>query len=316
MADVELSESLEDWVEAGLITDEQADAIRYHESAKHEEDLPGWVEPVAYLGAALVAVALFLFGTQIWDQLAVWGRVSISALITVVLFIVGLVFHRSTSAPAQRAASFSWFLTVAGVAATAGLVFSDVVEVNDDWTGFLTAAVSAAAAIGLYLAAHTTMQQIGVAWTMVFLVVTLAPLLPLGEEAWVVGLLLLAIGVVWMLLTWSSLLTPPAAGWILGSIFSLGVGIGAFDDNALWSGLGIVVGLGLIWLSTRLDRRPLLGLGVLALLIWIPTTVTILFEDTIAIPIAILITGFVTLTAVVAAARVGRRNTPTPVAKE
>lgn len=312
MADVDLSETLDDWVDAGLITAEQARAIRDHESAKHGDELPGWVEPVAYLGAALVAIALFLFGTQVWDQLAVWGRVLLSGLITVVLFGAGLLFRRSGSAPSQRAASFAWFLAVAGVTATTAMVLSDIVDVDTEWAAFFTAALSAFAAIGLYLAARTTMQQVAIAWTMAFLAMTLPQLLPLGEEAWIVGLLFLAIGAVWMLLTWSDLLVPPTTGWVLGSIFAIGVGVGSFDDNAFWSALGIVVGLGLIWLSTQLDRRALLGLGVLALVIWIPTTVTILFEETIAIPVAILITGFVTLTAVVAAVRLGRRDSSAP----
>jgi hypothetical protein len=48
---------------------------------------------------------------------------------------------------------------------------------------------------------------------------------------------------------------------------------------------------------------------VLALVIWIPTTVIILFEESIAVPVAILITGVVTLTVVVAAVRLGQRRT-------
>lgn len=308
MARSDLFEALEEWVRSGLITEDQARAIREHESAAQEAELPGWVEPVAYLGAALVGVALFLFGVQFWEQLTNWGRVALSSLITLVLLLVGIALGRSGSAPAKRASSFSWFLTVGGVAATAGLIFSDVLELDFDWRPLLTAGSALVAAVVLYLLSRRTLQQVAIAISMAAFLATLPGLFPLGEEAWVFGLLFLAMGAAWMLLTWGGYLTPATTGWVLGSLFAIAVGFGAVDDNAFWSGLGVVVGLGLVWLSTILDRRSLLGLGVLGLLIWIPTTVTILFEESVAVPVAILITGFVTLTVVIAAVRLGRRD--------
>jgi len=308
MARSDVIRALDDWVGAGLISEEQARAISQYDATQHQDELPGWVEPVAYLGAALVGVALFLFGAQFWDQLASWGRFSLGALITVILFVVGLVLRRSDSAAAGRAASFSWFLVVAGVAATAGLLFSDILDLDPDWAPALTASIALTTAVAIYLFASTTLQQVAMAGATVFLITTLPGLLPLGEVAWVVGLLFLTVGVVWLLLTWGGLMRPENAGWVLGSLFAIGVGFGAFDDNGFWSALGVVIGLALVWLSTRFDRRSLLGLGVIALMIWIPTTVVILFEESIAVPVAILITGVVTLTAVVATVRLGRRG--------
>jgi hypothetical protein len=305
----DLINALESWVAAGLITDDQAQAIQEHESRARERELPGWVEPVAYLGAALIAVALFLFGVQVWNQLATWGQVALSALITLVLIVTGMTLRRFDSAPAYRAASFAWFLAVAGVAATSALIFSDVLELDFDWASLLTAVVSLVSGVGLYLVARTTLQQVAIAGATAFLLATLPGVLPLGEEAWMFGLVFLAVGVMWLLFTWAGYFTPQATGWVLGSLFTIAVGFGSVDDNAIWSSIGIAMGLALVWLSTRLDRRALLGLGVLALVIWIPTTVIILFEESIAVPVAILITGVVTLTVVVAAVRLGQRRT-------
>ncbi|HZD23799.1 MAG TPA: DUF2157 domain-containing protein [Acidimicrobiia bacterium] len=307
MSKSERLKDLDDWVAAGLITPEQADAIRSHESEGQKEP-SGWVEPVAYLGAALIGVALFLFGVEVWDQLSAWGRVALSALITVVVFSAGLVLRRSGSEAAGRAASFSWFLVVAGVAATAGLLFSDIIEFNPDWRSLVVSSIVLAAAVGLYIWVRRGLQLVAVAVATASFVTSLTARRPV-DEVWIVGLLFLTVGLVWLLLTWAGFLEPPLAGWILGSVFAIGVGIGSFDDNALWSVLGIVVGLGLVWLSTRLDRRSLLALGVVALLIWIPATVTILFENSIPIPVAILITGVVTLTVVIAAVRFDRTAT-------
>lgn len=308
MANPKPLEAVDDWVAAGLITADQARAIRAHESARDEEGLPGWVEPVSYLGAALIAVALFLFGAQIWDQLAVWGRITLSTLMTVVLLATGSLLRRSQSDAAARAAAFTWLLAVGGVAGTTGMIVSEAFDLAQDWEPILIAGVSLVAAVPLYLIARTTLQQIGVAASTVFLLATVPLPLPLGQEPWMIGLMFLTAGAAWLLLTWAGIMEPQGTGWVLGSLLAIGVGFGAFDDNPLWSGIGVLVGLGLVWLSTRVDRRSLLGLGVLALVIWIPTTVTIAFEDSIAVPVAILITGFVTLTVVVAAVVHGRRQ--------
>ncbi|MEA1903716.1 MAG: hypothetical protein U9N56_09345 [Actinomycetota bacterium] len=309
MAGLDLDDRLGVWEEAGLITGDEAQRIRVYETEAHEHELPGWVEPVAYLGAALVAVALFLFGVQVWDRIAIWGQVGLAVVVTIVLLGTGIALRRSGAAPAQRAASFAWFLSIAGVATTTALVLFDALEVDPDSAIVMTATVSLTAAVGLYLLARTSLQQIGMAVATVFLISTLPAVLPLAE-VWMISIVFLAVGVIWLLFTWADILTPPTSGWVLGALFMIMVGFGSFEGAALWSGFGIIVGLALVWLSTRVDRRSLLGLGVLALIVWIPTTVTNLFEESIAVPVAILITGVVTLTVVLAAVRIGRHEAP------
>lgn len=310
MAGLDLGDRLDGWVSAGLISRDQAQAIQAHELDAHERDLPGWVEPVAYLGAALVAVALLLFGVQVWERLATWGQIGLAAMVSVVLLVTGVALRRSEAPPAQRAASFAWFLSVAGIGVTTALILFEGLDMDPDWAIVLTGAAAVVAGLGLYLLARTTIQQIGLAAATAFLVSTLPALLPLAE-VWMISILFLAVGLIWLLFTWAGLLTPEAPGWVLGSLFTITVGFGSFEDGgALWSSIGIAAGLTLVWLSTRVERRSLLGLGVLALLIWIPTTVINLFEESVAVPVAILITGVVTLTVVLAAVRMGRRNRP------
>ena len=86
------------------------------------------------------------------------------------------------------------------------------------------------------------------------------------------------------------------------------MGLGGFAGLPLWSGVGVAVGLALVVLSAALEMRSLLVIGVVGLVIWIPTTVTTLFQGSIAVPVAILVTGVVTLTVVVAAVRQGGRR--------
>lgn len=302
MAGHDLPERLGSWVDAGLITEDQADAIRAHE-AEPPDRAPAWVEPVAYLGAVLVGVALFLFGLEVWDRLAPWGRLTLALLVTVVLVGTGVFLRRSDSGAARRAASFSWFLGLAGVLASSALAVYDVLDVQEEWAVVIVAGVTLVASIGLYVAARTGLQQVAMGLATAFMVVSLMAVLPISPP-WIAGLLLAGAGAGWLLLTWGGILTPEPVGWVLGSLLVLGIGFGTVDDgSAWWAGAGLVVALALIWLSTRIDLRSVLAVGAVGLLVWIPTTVVTLFEDSIAVPVAILVTGVVTLTAVVIGVR-------------
>ena len=307
IAQRELSGYLDRWAGLGLITPDQAAAIRAHEVDADVAPLPRWVEPVAYLGAALVAVALVLFGVQVWDQLATWSRVGLAGLVTLVLLVTGWALFRSDAAPAQRAASFAWLLAIAGVGATAGLVLFDVLDLDDDTAIMLCAVGVLVSAALLYLLARRALQQIGLAAGIVFLATTSSAVLGL-EEPWIFSVTFLALGAIWLLLTWGGILRPAGTGWVLGGLLALAVGFGGFAGLPLWSGLGVAVGLGLVVLSAALEMRSLLVIGVVGLVAWIPTTVITLFEGSIAVPVAILVTGVVTLTVVVAAVRHGARG--------
>jgi len=305
----ELEAYLDSWTGAGLITADQAGAIRAHEAEAGARGLPRWVEPVAYLGAALVAVALLLFGMQMWDRLAVWSHVGLAAIVTLVLLVAGWALHASDAAPARRAASFAWLLSVIGVGATAGLLFFESLDLGDDPAIMLTATCVLLAAAGLYLVARRALQQIALAAGVVFLTASVGSVLTL-DEPWVFSVTFLALGAIWLLLTWGGVLVPASIGWVLGGLLGLAVGLGASDGAPVWAALGVAVGLALVVLSAVLDQRALLVIGVLGLVVWIPATVMLLFEGSVAVPVAILVTGVVTLTVVVAAVRHGRRSEP------
>ena len=307
IAQRELSEHLDRWADLGLITPDQAASIRAHEVDTEVRALPRWVEPVAYLGAALVAVALLLFAIQVWGQLATWSQVGLAGLVTVVLLVTGWALQRSHAAPAQRAASFAWLLAIAGVGATAGLFTFEALDLDEDLAIVLTAVSVVAAASLLYLLSRRALQQIGLAAGIVFLTTALSSVFEL-EEPWIFSVTFLALGAIWLLLTWGGILRPPGTGWVLGGLLALAVGFGGFAGLPLWSGLGVAVGLALVVLSAALEMRSLLVIGVVGLVIWIPTTVTTLFQGSIAVPVAILVTGVVTLTVVVAAVRQGGRR--------
>lgn len=302
-----LGEHLDDWVAAGLIARDQADAITAHEATRGTSSLPRWVEPVAYLGAALVVVALVTFGAEVWDQIAPWGRALLFGLIAASLVVVGVALHRSGAEPAKRGGQVAWLFAVGAVAATVAVVLSEFTDLSNRYVSLWSAVGAFATALPLWVAARSSLQQVALAVSAVFTVLSSLESLRLAPD-WLPAALLAAIGFVWLLLTWGGIMTPAGAGWVIGSILTAMVGIGGFSfgTGGWWFAAGIVVGLALVWLSTRLDRRAMLAIGVVALLVWIPAFVSDIFAGTIAVPIAILVTGVVTLSVVVAAVRGGR----------
>lgn len=311
MSGRELSDRVSSWVDAGLISSQQAGAILAHEHEAAKGQLPRWVEPLAYLGVVLVAVALVLFGIQVWDRLAEWGQVALAAIVTLVLLAVGAAMNRYEAPGARRAASFAWLLSLAGVASTMALIAGELLDLDEGVVVTLSAGSAAAAGIVLYLSSRTGLQQLGLAAAAVFLMGSGTDLLPL-TEAWTAAVLLTCLGVVWLLLTWGGLMTPAPVGYVIGSLLMLAVGFGTADGQQPgWSVAGIAVALGLVYLSMLLDSRWVLAVAVFGLVVWIPVTVTLLFEGSVAVPVAILVTGVVTLAVVLLAVRRDRtRSSP------
>jgi hypothetical protein len=303
-------EQLQEWAEAGLLSPAQAATIDAYETRRDVDrahPLPRWVEPVSYLGVTLVALALLLFGIQVWDQLSAWGHVGLTAFITVVLLLAGRALGRAREPAARRAGAVAWLVATAAGAAAAGLTAYELLDLDDDTALMLTSAVAVAVAASLYAAARTSLQQVGLAASLVLAVSSVADVLPIDPAPWSIGLVLFLLGAVWMLLTRAGLLLPSVTGWTIGGLFTLAIGLGTTDGAvAVWAALGIGVGLGLVYLSTVLETRLLLAVGVIGLVVWIPTTVVVLFEGSVVVPIAILLTGLVTLVVVVVAVRAGQ----------
>ena len=118
----ELGRRVDHWVEAGVISREQGDAILALEGA-HPEPAGGRravvVEVLGYLGGGLALVAGFVLGAESWTQLGHWGRVAVLAVVTTVLLAAGWRLREDRGRVLPRLASVLW---LAAAAAFAGLL--------------------------------------------------------------------------------------------------------------------------------------------------------------------------------------------------
>lgn len=205
-----LESDLERWVNAGLLTNEQARAVdsferqrrathRASEAPEQPRRIPPVAEALGYLGGTLGIVGLVLLIARSWSDLAALGRLGVAAAGTIVFVVAGILV-RETSDPAL--ARLRWFLWL--VATGAAGVFGGTLErqLSDADAGVRTAMVAAIAVTVLSFALRGTVRRpvqhltmlggavVTVGTTLSYLIDQSAG----GLGVWLVGLLLVGVG--------------------------------------------------------------------------------------------------------------------------
>jgi uncharacterized membrane protein len=301
------SDDLKRWVSAGLIDGDVADAIEAFEAERSTESrMSRGIEAIAYLGASLVLVAVWVLIAQTWNDFGPLARFGLSAVILVVLFVVGVILGRSDDPAVSRAQAFAWFLTVGAAALTANVVIEDLLEVEGDASFFLVSLISLLTAAGLWWMLASSLQVVAMGVTAG---ITVAAAVTANESLpdWTYGVSFAALGALWLLLAWRGILRPRRTSYALGA---LGVLLISFPEGGElpWPLLGLAAGIALMALSVVLNESLLLGLGVVGLFIYIPMTVFELFGDSLGVPLGLLVTGLVLLGVVVVTARLRKET--------
>ena len=229
-----------------------------------------------------------------------------SGVVTIVLFGVGVVLGRSDEPAVARGQTFAWLLTVAAIWLTAFIASREWI-VNDDQDAFVLGSITAlVAAVALWASRRSVLQMVAFAVTTAAATIALISRVD-DVEDWVFGLAFLALGSVWVILTWVGWFEPRRTSYALGAVGMLLV---AFPEGGEmpWPLLGLAAGLALMGLSVALGETVLLGLGVAGLFIYIPMTIFELFGESLGVPVALLITGLVLLGVVVVTVRL--RSSP------
>lgn len=304
---VDIRSSLDRWAEAGLITPEQVTAIASFEG---EDATPQGtsrgIEAVAYLGATLVLVALFLLGQELWDRVEAWGQLSLALVVTAVLFATGYFLGRSEEVAVRRAQTFAWFLTVAGIALSGGVLVFEVLDLREQDAGIWVALIALAGALALWMRRQSSLQMVAVAASAFATTITLLTRFD-NLPDWAFGLSFTGLGIIWLLLTWGGVFVPVRTSYVLGAVGVLFIAFPESSDMP-WPLLGLLAALGLVGLSVRLGQQVLMGVGIAGLFVYVPMTVFEWFGDSLGAIAALLITGVVLLGAVVGVVQL-RRST-------
>lgn len=318
------TEPLDRWVEAGLVTPEQAERIEAFEGERGTDRPPATgdrltspAEAIGYVGAALALGAVALLLSDLWDELLVGGRLALVTALTVAVFGAGLALRTAPSRAMQRLTSVLLTATVAGVGWMAGVVASDVVALETQQVLLVVATTMFLAAVALYRwrpGALLQLATLGSALSTAGTALGQAALTP--DPEWF-GLTLGGVGLAWFLLAVGAWLVPRLLAEVTGALaILLGVQVASFGDVRVTAlVIGIAVAGGLVALAVRADQLHHLVVGALALFVLTPQLVFEVFGDAIGAPATLLLLGLLLVLLAVGLGRARREVTRDEVAQ-
>lgn len=308
MTKVDLNERLGAWTSAGLVTDEQAEAIasfeRRREQAGGRTSLVA--EALGYVGATLAIVAAGMFVADYWDQLASWSQQLLVGTVAVLTFAAGWLIRDKEAPAVQRLVSLLWAVTVAAVAFLGGLLAVETLGLEDAAVALTVGLAVIVVALPLYLLRARPLQQIALAAGVLATATSLLGIPDAAVEPFWFGLVIWGGGLAWVLLAWSEILRPQSTALVLGML-ALGLGgqVMASEDLRL---LGLVIALvtvaGVVLASIATRRTLLLAFGAAGVFVFVPQLVLELFADTVGAPLALFVIGLVLVIAAIGLARI------------
>ena len=304
---------LERWTAAGLITADQARAIRDTEKrdGRTSRAIPSIAEVIAYVGAIFALSSVGFIASELWEDLGVGAQVGLIALVTGVFWLGGWWIQGGGNPVRQRLATVLWFISAGGFGWFADVVATDVLDVDNGYALIIGLALSLYAGL-LYYHRRTSLQQIALAGGVGFICAGLSDVA--GGDDWF-GLLLWLAGTGWIALTRERVLTPRRTGFALGAVGVL-VGSEAIALNFFESpdAFGLILGLasaaGLLYLSVSLSELVLLGFGTVGLFVFVLHIIGEYLAEGLGGPVALLIAGIALLLVALVAVRLKERAKP------
>jgi hypothetical protein len=261
-------EALQGLVDKGVLTSDQADAVR---DALREEapGAPKWLaEAAGYVGGVLMlGGAGILMATQ-WDAMTRTARAASVGGITLVLLIAAALLALGRSAVRRRIAGVLVAIGSGTAALTAGVIAEHGEGTAAGLTGLAVATIGYA-----FLRAIPPLLAMGAN--------TIVACAALPGDAWngtelSLTLTFLAAGLIWFGLAFSGVLTPvPVAFGIAGTIAIAGGQLGLTVNDAPWWGYASTFAVALLCFAVYGSRRTpvLLVAGVVAIALAAPEAV-------------------------------------------
>lgn len=306
----ELAARVQAWVDAGLVTAEQARQITAFEADVAEPASPRstLAEVVGYVGAALAVGAIALLLGDLWDDLATGGQLTLVALLTVLLGGGGVAL-RGLPAPAmQRLASVLFTGTVIGVGWLAYLFAAGVASWTDVDVALTVALAALAAALPFYLLRRRFLPQLTLFVAVLLTVGALFARLALDPgRAWV-GLTFWGLATAWLLLGLGGWLQPARGAELLGGVAALfTILVTAWGSARVWLLLlGLATAAALVGLALVGERVQHLAVGAVGLFVFVPQVVFEVFGEVVGAAATLLIVGLLLVLLAIGLGRAGR----------
>ena len=296
------------WVEAGLLSDEQVDSIRHFEHLD-EPAAPRLLTTVAEVSCYLGSVIAFAGGAAIigpnWEALGLIGQLALAFAIAAVGFGVGFWLIHLADAGTQRLGSFLWVVGTGGVAMAVAVVMQELDPRNDAWFGVSIGAAILTLGAALWRNLDRPLQ---LATAAVGTIVTGAGLMELTDlSVWVAAPALWLSAAGFGVLALASKVQPRLVGLMVAAV---GIMIGSFlfaEQSERLSAIVATASASLIVIvALRNQSLQLLGIGMIAFLIATLSLMQTVLHSMGARLVAVVVgLGVVTLVAI-RAQRIGR----------
>ena len=295
--------SISRWVQAGLLNEEQANAIEQFEIQRQISTTPPRVSPaieaLAYVGGALLAVGAGMLISRFWDDMGDAVHLGIVAFAAAVTGTVGVVVGEAEPV-AKRLRGVLWALSAVGVGAFAGLFVFEIADRTGEPVAFATATTIALTSGIFWMLRERPLQH---ALTFVALIVALGVAIawidPANPSAWI-GLAFWITGALWALAAWQRRVPPEIIGFALGVTLTL-VGAGITGGRYDW--LAPILGLATAatWTAIGIGANEVLALapGVIGIFIYLPWTLGRFFGESLGAPVIVMLSGALLLGVVV-----------------
>jgi hypothetical protein len=319
----DMSDRLEGWVRAALISEEQAASIRKYEAMRSTvvpgpakvgtagqagvRRIPLYAEAIGYLGAALALGAVFSGVGRVWTDLSVEWRAALLGIGFLIVFVAGLLLRSSAEPVLQRLRSVLWFIAVMAFAGFVGEVAGEVVGTAPLATSWWVIGASALLALALWADTRSGPQHVAMFLTLAAAAADLTNTYGNGRSAQI-GAAVWLFSALWITLSYTDLVSPRSVGFGLGA---LGVLIAPTAINDYSEAFGLTVGIcsaiALMVMSVFLRENVMLALGGVGSFIYIVAIIQQFFRGTVGVPITLLICGVALIVIAVLMARFWKR---------
>ncbi|RYP89091.1 DUF2157 domain-containing protein [Nocardioides guangzhouensis] len=315
-----LTDLLEEWVDAGLISDEQSRTIRQHEAGPRERraaialapapatGLSLVVEALGYLGGIIMLVGATLLVSLFWTDLSVALRLVLIGATALALIGAGLAVPERLGEAAGRLRSVLWAAGVVATGAFLVVLSADVLDRYDEHQLWIVGAGTAAVAAVLWWLRRTWLQQLALFVPLMLAAVGVAMELTSTDSAWA-GAAMWGVAVLWASAAWLGWIDPRVTGVAFGV---LGAVLGSLTmDNDIGIALGLATALATVALALWERSLPWLGVAALALLYTTPRAASEWFPGRLSAALTFIITGGLLVGAAVWVARQRQPDGPT-----
>lgn len=269
---------LDEWANEGLVSFEQADAIRVHEGEPPPEVEGRLIEASSYVGAVLLLLGSFIIASELLDDGNEGGALAALVVAMVLLAAAGAYVLRSAEPPSTRGVGFVLGLTAIAALGAANVLFVEIADAGDSTVllvGLVTLLVgfagwrtrpSAPTQIVFYLGGVLTIVGFMILVELSDIDVFFFDFESFGRT---LAILLWLLGAVWLFLGWAGIVGPVNTAYALGSATLLiaSAALTSIDDP--WIVLTAATAAGLLAGGIYLRRTVLaaFGTGAAALLL-------------------------------------------------